>query len=222
VSSRGGVSAAEMYASAKQSPLIVSTALRLAKLPEFRYPDLETKDCGGRRKICGPCLCPLVAGRSQPQPSASFRAVPCRSRSSYRKAHENFRAPPRAVLPSCGHPRARMAWNLFLRASLPLPRQLSELSSVLAARSHGQENPGIGYRAGKTDTPRARRLVRICPISAADSDGRRWAQERLRWPLNTRRVNRISGDAFPDTSFARMWRAQEPPRSIAGMYTRRS
>jgi hypothetical protein len=36
---------------------------------------------------------------------------------------------------------------------LPLPRDLSESSSVLAAVTQGQENAGVGYKAGKSDTP---------------------------------------------------------------------
>jgi hypothetical protein len=40
---------------------------------------------------------------------------------------------------------AWMAWGLFLRAFLTHPWQLSELSSVLAARAEGQEKRGVVY-----------------------------------------------------------------------------
>src|SRR6516164_1883078 len=58
---------------------------------------------------------------------------------------------------------AWMAWGLFLRAFLTHPWQLSELSSVLAARAQGQENRGVSYREGKSDTPPASR--RLFPLS---------------------------------------------------------
>jgi hypothetical protein len=93
-----------MYASAKQSPLIVSTALRLAKLPEFRYPDLETKDLWRQAKdlwaVPVACLSQASLGLSLPLPSGLYPEDPAPRIAKLTKIF----AHPRSAIPSavCG------------------------------------------------------------------------------------------------------------------------
>jgi hypothetical protein len=46
----------------------------------------------------------------------------------------------------------RWLWGLLRQARLPQSGQHSEFTSVLAARAQGQENAGVAYREGKSDT----------------------------------------------------------------------
>jgi len=74
---------------------------------------------------------------------------------------ENPHAPTLGRLFAAGsHYMPRWLWGLLRQARLPQFRQHPELSSVLAARAQGQENAGVGYKAGKSDTPVPARLAR--------------------------------------------------------------
>ena len=97
MSSRGGVSAVDMYALAKHSPLVL-------------------------RRI--------------------FNSTGKTSCSNAR-----------AVFAAGSHHMPRWLWGLLRQARLPQFGQHSEFTSVLAARAQGQENAGVGYKAGKSDTP---------------------------------------------------------------------
>jgi hypothetical protein len=113
----GGVSAAEMYASAKQSPLIVCTALRLAKLLRLfrgRTAEKVLIFLGIGALACLPCL---PQARSDIQPMQSLALAAEDSASPHSKcSRESPRTTSRSRA-SCGHPRARMAWSLFLEPS---------------------------------------------------------------------------------------------------------
>ena len=50
-------------------------------------------------------------------------------------------------------PHPRWLWGLLRQARLPQFGQHSEFTSVLAACAQGQENAGVAYRAGESDTP---------------------------------------------------------------------
>src|SRR6267142_1291398 len=71
----------------------------------------------------------------------------------------------RAVLAAGSHHMPRWLWGLLRQARPPQFRQHSEFTSVLAARAQGQENAGVGYKAGKSDTPAV-----WLPVLALDRD----------------------------------------------------
>ena len=108
--SRGVVSAVDMYALAKHSPLFSSTSLQPAVFPRA----LE-----------------------QAAPNSSFR-------------HSERSLRSEELLPDFHSPG--WLWSPIGLLLPPLPSQLSEFTSVLAARAHGQENMGVGHRAGISGT----------------------------------------------------------------------
>jgi hypothetical protein len=63
-----------------------------------------------------------------------------------------------------------MALGSSSSSRLPVFRQLFESISVLAADTQGQENPGVAYRAGKSDTP-WKPLLRISGFGIRFGDG---------------------------------------------------
>lgn len=114
---RGVVSAVDMYALAKHSPLRISTSLEPA---EYRQ---------------------VFKQAAQP---------------SFRHSDRNLRS--EEPLPDFYSPG--WLWSPIGLVLPPLPWQLSEFTSVLAACAQGQENPGVGYKEGKSDTPVPARLAR--------------------------------------------------------------
>jgi hypothetical protein len=127
-------------------PLIVSTALRLAKLLRLFRGRTAEKVLIFLGIGALPCLPCLTQAGPDIQPMQSLALAPEDSASPHSKCS---RESPRTTSRSRALLRAPTrsdGLESFPRAFLPLPRQLSELSSVLAARSHGQETPGIGDR----------------------------------------------------------------------------
>ncbi len=164
---RGGASAVEMYALAKQFSLVPVTA---DKLP--------TNQCSCRA-LARPARC-------------SSRLLPL----SYQK---QCRAAIRRTITTL----ATMAVGSSSSSRLPVIQQLSESTSVLSARAKGQENPGVAYRAGKSDTA-ALKLIRAS-CAGKGSHIREMLQIMIHavrraslcgfvWPIYTFLVERICQD----------------------------